>query len=174
MSTPDLSQDFSADCSNCAALCCLALAFDAGDRFAHDKPAGMPCHNLHASNPRQGCTIHKDLTSAGYSGCVAYDCLGAGQRVTALFSETWKDTPRLAGPMMQAFRIMRDVQDLGQMLEASKALPLPKPIQNERADWLGQLCEVQDNLEALQAFETDGTAGQIRVWLRGLASHIQR
>jgi hypothetical protein len=172
MSTP--APDFSADCSQCAALCCLALAFDKGPSFAHNKQAGMPCHNLKDADPRQGCSIHKDLTITGYSGCVAYDCLGAGQRVTALFDETWEEIPRLAGPMMQAFRVMRDVQDLGQMLEASKALPLPQPIQKERDGWITQLKEVQTTLGTLHAFETNGTAGQIRSWLRGLAGHIAR
>lgn len=172
--TSDLSTDFSAHCSDCAALCCLALAFDSGPSFAHDKPAGLPCHNLAEGDPRGGCSIHKDLNATGYSGCTAYECLGAGQRVTALFESNWKDTPRLTKPMMDAFRIMREVQDLSQMLHASSALPLPPEVQQERRAWQELLQRAKVSLEALQAFEEDAQAQEIKTWLRGLAAHLSR
>jgi hypothetical protein len=68
-----------ADCARCAGLCCVAPAFVASTDFALDKEAGQPCPNL---APDFRCTIHDRLRQAGFPGCAAYDCFGAGQRVT--------------------------------------------------------------------------------------------
>lgn len=163
-----LSTDFISDCANCAALCCLSLAFDQDDSFAHDKAAGSPCHNLSGS----GCAIHKDLTSKGYSGCVAYQCLGAGQRVTALFDTTWRDDPKMTAPMMEAFRQMRSVQSALQLLHAASALPLPTLQEQERRHWLNHLTPDQWTPRALESFEDDGIEAKIKTWLRGLAEFV--
>ncbi|SPF80751.1 hypothetical protein [Pseudoprimorskyibacter insulae] len=108
------------DCANCAALCCIGLAIDKGTRFAIDKPAGVPCPNLDGHL----CRIHADLDARGFGGCTAYDCQGAGQRVTQeLFDGAdWQDDPRLIAPMMDAFR---DLRTLHQML-ALLAVILPR------------------------------------------------
>jgi hypothetical protein len=68
-----------ADCSRCAALCCVLLDLRAGADFPEEKPAGTPCRHL---APDDGCRIHATLRSDGWRGCAAYDCFGAGQRVT--------------------------------------------------------------------------------------------
>ncbi|SEK54030.1 hypothetical protein [Pacificibacter marinus] len=162
--------DFASDCAKCAELCCLALAFDQGDSFAHSKTAGSPCHNL--SPATSGCSIHKDLTRKGYSGCVAYQCLGAGQRVTALFDQTWRDDPKLIAPMMDAFRQMRSVQSCLQLLAAAQALTLPVQLEVERAAFFTQLSPNQWSVDTLQRFETDGVAVEINTWLRGLAAFV--
>jgi hypothetical protein len=107
-----------------------------------------------------------------------------------MFDSNWKDTPRLAGPMMEAFRIMRDIQELRQLLEAATALPLPAPIADERSTWLEMLNAEGANgaeassatargegtwsLDALHAFSDAGAASKIRTWLRSLSEHIQR
>ncbi|MBU2934589.1 MULTISPECIES: hypothetical protein [Pacificibacter] len=160
--------DFTSDCANCAALCCLSLAFDQGDSFAHDKTAGTPCHNLSGFD----CAIHKDLTSQGYSGCVAYQCLGAGQRVTALFDITWRDDPKMTAPMMDAFRQMRAVQSVLQLLEAASALPLPTLQEQERRLWLSQITPEHWTPRALETFEDEGIEAAIKIWLRGLAKFV--
>lgn len=69
-----------ADCSRCRALCCVAPAFARSADFPIDKPAGVPCVHLAGST----CTVHTRLRPLGFAGCVAYDCFGAGQRVSAL------------------------------------------------------------------------------------------
>jgi Pentapeptide repeats (8 copies) len=69
-----------ANCDRCAALCCVAPAFRASADFAIDKAAGVPCPNLRADHR---CGIHARLRERGFPGCAAYDCFGAGQRVTA-------------------------------------------------------------------------------------------
>ena len=70
------------DCERCAALCCVATSFDAGEDFAIDKPAGEACRYL---QPDRRCGIHTELHARGFSGCAVYDCYGAGPRVTRMF-----------------------------------------------------------------------------------------
>ncbi len=165
-----LQHDFQSDCANCAALCCLSLHFDAGESFAHSKPAGAPCAKLSGF----GCSIHKDLTQKGYSGCVAYECLGAGQKVTALFDTTWRDDPKMTGPMMDAFRQMRSVQSVLQLLHTAAALPLPTLQEQERRQWLNHIATDQWTPRALESFEDDGIEAKIKAWLRGLAAFMPK
>ena len=75
--------DLEADCSRCVGLCCIALRLDRADGFGHDKLAGDACHHL---DQNFRCRIHDRLEDLGYEGCDAFDCLGAGQRVTASFA----------------------------------------------------------------------------------------
>ncbi len=69
-----------ADCSRCVGLCCVLLPFRRSADFAFDKAAGEACRHL-AGDHR--CRIHTTLLDDGMRGCVAYDCFGAGQEVTA-------------------------------------------------------------------------------------------
>ncbi|WP_377505453.1 hypothetical protein [Octadecabacter sp. R77987] len=122
MTTVDLTED----CSRCAALCCAALPFDKGAQFAIDKPAAAPCPNLSA-NAR--CTIHAGLADAGFGGCVAFTCHGAGQRVTqeVFNGQSWQDEPSLAAPMFSAFQDALRVHNLLILLDEAAKLPLPDP-----------------------------------------------
>lgn len=107
--------EFASDCARCAALCCIMPAFDRGSAFAIDKPAGLPCPNLSGHR----CRIHADLIAQGFAGCAQYDCLGAGQMATALFDASWRDEPGLAVPMAEAFRRLREIQDMRAQLAAA-------------------------------------------------------
>lgn len=100
-----------ADCARCAALCCVAPAFAASADFAIDKPAGRPCPNLRTDLQ---CGIHDRLRPAGFPGCVAFDCFGAGQRVTQVTfgGRDWRSSPELAAGMFAAFRVMRELHEL--------------------------------------------------------------
>jgi Pentapeptide repeats (8 copies) len=98
-----------ADCSRCVGLCCAGPAFAASADFAIDKPAGQPCPNLRADFR---CGIHDRLRESGFPGCTAYDCFGAGQRVTAAFAgTTWRD-PAVAPRMFAAYAVARDLHEL--------------------------------------------------------------
>jgi hypothetical protein len=112
------------DCAQCAALCCVALAFDRSRLFAYDKPAGEPCANLGAKGR---CTIHAERAARGFGGCEAYDCLGAGQAVTqGLFGgSSWRDDPALLGPMMDAFAAMRPAHEALALLRQARRMSLP-------------------------------------------------
>lgn len=79
-----------ARCDECAALCCVLPRFERSAQFAHTKHAYDACRNLAGHR----CTIHERLAGSGYVGCVAFDCLGAGQRVAAA----------LAGPVADELR----------------------------------------------------------------------
>jgi hypothetical protein len=99
---------FRGDCARCAGLCCVALSFERGPHFASDKPAGEACANLDAGHR---CAIHSRLQPEGYTGCIAYDCLGAGQLVTAMFRGlSWRDSAAVARQMFRAFALVREIQ----------------------------------------------------------------
>jgi len=90
-------------------LCCAGPAFAASADFAIDKPAGQPCPNLRHDFR---CGIHDRLREQGFPGCTAYDCFGAGQRVTAAFRGTdWRD-PAEAPRMFAAYAAARDLHEL--------------------------------------------------------------
>ena len=162
--------DFTADCSACHALCCLALAFDAGDRFAHDKPAGLPCHHLAG----HACAIHADLDTRGYQGCTAYDCLGAGQRVSGFYPQSWKDAPKQTSAMLDDFATMREVQELLQMLMASRTLPLSEARRSEAVTIMAQLAAARESQAALSQFRDKSGAAAVRLWLKSLAEEVPR
>ena len=100
-----------ADCTSCFGLCCVAHAFKASASFAFDKPAGTACPNLQADF---GCAVHRELRQQGFSGCTAYTCYGAGQKVAQhLFGGTdWRQAPETAELMFQTFPIVRQLNEL--------------------------------------------------------------
>lgn len=161
-----------ADCTRCAALCCISLAFDRSDFFAFDKAAGVPCLNLASDNQ---CRIHAQLKEQGFAGCVRFDCLGAGHRVTQeLFGgRSWKDDPSIAEPMFDAFRAMCLVHELLQLLHTADQLPLtPEQIQG-RVDLQRSLEPIEGwTLQALTAFERGDVPSEIRAFLATLRDHV--
>jgi hypothetical protein len=100
-----------ADCAACCGLCCVALPFDAFQGFGFDKPAHAACVHLDRTHR---CTIHGELAVRGFPGCVAFDCFGAGQRVTVqLFNgAAWSDSARTGARMFEAFRKVRALHEL--------------------------------------------------------------
>jgi hypothetical protein len=105
LSVPDAAA-LRADCQRCAAVCCVALTLTRSADFAIDKPAGTPCPNL---APDHRCRIHARLRVTGFAGCTAYDCFGAGQRVTAMFGG--RESPDLAA-MSAALPVVRQLHEL--------------------------------------------------------------
>lgn len=111
MNTGPVTDDLRADCAKCFGLCCVAPAFVASADFAIDKPAGTPCPHLQ-SDCR--CSIHERLRPAGFPGCAAFDCFGAGQKVSQVtfLGRHWRDAPETAPAMFRTFAIMRDLHEL--------------------------------------------------------------
>jgi hypothetical protein len=95
-----------ADCSRCAGLCCVLLPFKRTDGFGVDKAGGDPCANLDDSNL---CRIHDRLSESGWTGCVRYDCQGAGQHVTqaTYAGRDWRAGEVDLGEMAATFSVMR-------------------------------------------------------------------
>lgn len=110
-----------ADCERCCALCCIAPPFSASQDFAFDKAAQVKCLNMAEDFH---CTIHSDLKVRGFQGCVAYECYGAGQKVTQTTFKgvTWRDKPDIAVVMFDVFMSMRVIHEL--MMYLTEALKL--------------------------------------------------
>ncbi|MGH3312567.1 MAG: pentapeptide repeat-containing protein [Streptomyces sp.] len=119
-----------ADCANCFALCCVALPFAASADFALDKDAGQPCTNL---RPDFRCGIHTELRERGFSGCVAFDCFGAGQKVSQVTfgGQDWRQAPGTARQMFDVFPVMRQLHELLRYLTEALALPPARPLYGE-------------------------------------------
>ncbi|BCY14826.1 pentapeptide repeat-containing protein [Actinoplanes sp. L3-i22] len=100
-----------ADCTRCAALCCVAPAFAKSSDFAVNKPAGQPCRNL---GDDFRCTIHEQLPERGFRGCVVFDCFGAGQRITqeTFGGRDWRAHPEIAGAMFATLPVVRQLHEL--------------------------------------------------------------
>lgn len=72
------------DCAQCQGLCCIAYCFFKSDGFPENKVAEQACSHL---TPSYRCDLHQDLAVMNLHGCMAYDCFGAGQRVSALMNQ---------------------------------------------------------------------------------------
>ncbi len=118
------------DCSSCVGLCCVAPAFSASADFAIDKAAGRPCPNLQADFR---CGIHASLRDRGFPGCVAFDCFGAGQRVTkeTFGGADWRTDPEIAPEMFAAFLVVRQLHELLWYLAEALAFPAARPLRPE-------------------------------------------
>lgn len=114
MSLPTLPV-LQADCSQCFALCCVLLPFAKGESFAETKASGQPCHHLEADD---GCGIHETLTRDGWSGCVAFDCLGAGQQVAQVTyaGVSWREGGN-RGEMAAVLSVMRQLHEMIALLD---------------------------------------------------------
>ena len=119
-----------ADCERCAGLCCVAPAFAASADFAIDKAAGQACPNLLRDFR---CGIHARLREDGFPGCVAYDCFGAGQKVTQVTfgGRDWGESPAIAARMFEAFAVMRQLHELLWYLGEALTLPSAGPLHRE-------------------------------------------
>lgn len=164
MSLPSLT----ADCSQCAALCCVLLPFDESEAFAFDKAGGEPCKHLDACN---ACSIHEKLSDRGFKGCVAFDCHGAGQRVVQEVFEgrSWRDDPTLMTRMGRAFHTMRRVHELLLLLREAARLPLSAAQKGEHAALVSALVPASEwTEESLDAFDIRVVEMDVRQFLTGL------
>jgi uncharacterized protein YjbI with pentapeptide repeats len=158
--TPGWRTELHADCERCSGLCCVAPAFSASADFAIDKPAGQACPNL---QPDARCGIHAELRPRGFSGCVTYDCFGAGQHVTqhSYDGQDWRNTPALATDIFAVFMVMRRLHDLLWYLHQALELPAASPL---RAD----LHRAVDETQSLTLLSPDALLAQ------ELAAHRER
>jgi len=135
--------DLASDCAQCAALCCVATCFDAGEDFAIDKRASERCMHL-ADDHR--CTIHGRLVERGFRGCVAYECYGAGPRVTHALAAT---SPR---ERYAAFLSLRVVHELFWLLVEARKRCVDDALHRELDDRIDVLARITER-DALDASE---------------------
>lgn len=104
-------QHLKPQCEHCFGLCCAALYFSKQDGFPADKNAGTPCTHL-ADDFR--CAIHDKLGTFGCKGCMAFECFGAGQRVSQITfgGKSWREAPELASSMFEVFLIMSQLHEI--------------------------------------------------------------
>ena len=148
------SIDLRPDCTRCAALCCVALPFDRSSRFAIDKAANEPCPNLDRCGR---CRIHSSLADRGFGGCVAFDCFGAGQRVTQEIFEgrSWQDDPALLEPMARVFLTATRAHECLMLLREAGSLPLSIADEARRAGLEAAVAEAGVSAEAIGALRRE-------------------
>lgn len=150
------------DCGRCVALCCVALPFDRSPMFAFHKAADERCSHL---GDEGRCGIHHDLAGAGFSGCAAYDCHGAGQRVSAALSGEHREVVEVH----RVFRSLCDVHAMAVLLRAAEGLALPAPLEAERR----QVAELLERgpgatFATLESFDAGSALTVARTFLRRL------
>lgn len=126
----ETKESLHADCAGCAALCCVALSYKASGEFAMDKSAGVACRNLGSG---YSCRIHGDLRSAGFGGCAAFDCFGAGQHVVGhtCAGVRWEDGGAGAASMFAVFDVMRRLKQMLWHLADAAGVAVPGPLGEE-------------------------------------------
>lgn len=166
--------ELTADCTQCAALCCVAMAFDKGDMFGCDKAAGEQCLHLDEGH---GCSIHVALEDEGFAGCVRYDCLGAGQRVVQEMFDggSWREGADVGRDMFEAFRLMRLIHGWLELLETAAELPL-NVVQEAGLEALYVRLKLPEgyDLDTLVTLEKSGIGVEIGSYLRSLADTVRR
>lgn len=146
--------ELAADCSRCAALCCVGLPFTRSADFAIDKPGGVPCPNLRDD---LRCGVHAELRQRGFAGCTVFDCFGAGQHVTAAFGGTdWRDGPQAAAAVFSALATQRRLHELAWYLTDALARPEAARLHDDLARALAQVTEVADAAVASAAASLPG------------------
>ncbi len=115
----DFKKKLIIDCEKCCGLCCVALYCMKSDGFPANKIAGKPCQNL---MPDFRCAIHSKLVQSKMKGCLAYDCFGAGQKVTqdCFPAMNWNTHPKKANQIFDVFLVVFGLhQMLWYLIEAS-------------------------------------------------------
>jgi len=144
-----------ADCSRCAALCCVVPAFSRSSDFAIDKPAGQPCPNLQRDFR---CGIHDDLRPRGFAGCTVYDCLGAGQHVVQIVfgGRTWREDQDVADLVGDVFPVVRALHELLRYAAEARTHPATVALHGELDDVCRDLVRTLDgNADVLARIDID-------------------
>ena len=159
--------DFSARCDQCFGLCCTALSFERSEQFGHDKLAGQPCQYL--ENDFR-CRIHERREALGYEGCMAFDCLGAGQRASAIFAgHDWQRDAGVARQLHARFSLLLRLQEMRQALHTAGSLSLPQPLQQEREALLRRVGTVADSRGLDVDVDAHVVLAESRAFLKRLA-----
>lgn len=152
---------YSSDCENCFGLCCVALPYAKSADFAFDKDGGTPCQNLQAD---YRCGIHQTLRKNGFSGCVAYECFGAGQKVSQVTFQgnSWRDFPELAKEMFDVFPIMQQLHEMLHYLHEALSLEETRPIYQDLQASLDETeCLTNLNPESIKVLDVSAHRAKV-------------
>lgn len=91
----------------------------------------------------------------GFRGCVAYDCFGAGQKVTQVTfnGQDWRKSPPIAAQMFEVFGVMRQLHALLVYLTQALKLRAAEPM----------YAELRLKLEELEGYSQDGPDALLRL-----------
>lgn len=169
----DLFNRFRIDCSRCCGLCCVALYFSKFDGFPADKEAGIPCRYL---NPDFRCSIHSDFIGTGMKGCLAYECAGAGQLVTALYDgRNWRSDPHTAREMCDVFIEVHLLQQAAWYLTEVLTLRAAGPLHKEAKARIGKLTALtQSEPQAILDFDVDKFMKSVALLLRSAGELVRK
>lgn len=160
--------EYQSDCDHCFGLCCVALAFSRSDDFGHDKVAGEPCFHLDA-NAR--CSIHARREQLGYEGCEAFECLGAGQRASAVFAaQNWRRDTATARRLHARFALLLQLQEMRRALDEAAELGLTADLDADRQALLEQIGSLADS----HAESIELPAGAVLAQARDLMATLVR
>jgi uncharacterized protein YjbI with pentapeptide repeats len=162
-----------ADCERCAGLCCVAPAFSASADFAISKPAGQPCPHL---TDGFRCSIHGRLRPAGFGGCAAFDCFGAGQRVVqdTFRGRDWRQHHDLAAPMFAAFSVMRQLHELLWYISEARKLRPADPLPAELDKALSETERLtRSGPDELVALDVDAHRQRVNAVLLGVSEQVR-
>ncbi|WP_242450787.1 pentapeptide repeat-containing protein [Priestia endophytica] len=126
----EVQKALSSDCTSCFGLCCVALPYAKSADFAFDKDGGTPCRNL---QDHYLCGIHDNLIQEGFRGCVAYECFGAGQKVSRIIykGKEWKGNKQYAEQMFSVYPIVQQLHEMLSYLYEAMSYEETKSIHTE-------------------------------------------
>ncbi|MEC1527285.1 pentapeptide repeat-containing protein [Bacillus spizizenii] len=161
----NIQHDLRADCQHCFGLCCVALPYTKSADFAFDKDGGTPCRNLQSNYQ---CSIHKDLREKGFRGCSAYECFGAGQKVSQITYEgkDWRNNPETANEMFDVFPIMQQLHEMLWYLYEALSIDIAKPIHHELRTSFEKIERLTRlSKERLLTLQVDEHRAEVNEWL---------
>ncbi|MEC1433196.1 pentapeptide repeat-containing protein [Bacillus spizizenii] len=161
----NIHHDLRADCQHCFGLCCVALPYAKSADFAFDKDGGTPCRNLQSNYQ---CSIHKDLREKGFRGCSAYECFGAGQKVSQITYEgkDWRNNPETANEMFDVFPIMQQLHEMLWYLYEALSIDIAKPIHPELRTSFEKIERLTRlSKERLLTLQVDEHRAEVNEWL---------
>ncbi|MCO7125392.1 pentapeptide repeat-containing protein [Sporolactobacillus shoreicorticis] len=126
------------ECEKCFGLCCVALPFSDSEDFAFNKQAGKPCPNLRSDFH---CRIHSGLREKGFKGCTAFECFGAGQKVSQVtfHGVDWRVRAEVASKMFTVFPKMIMLHELLWYLQMALSCIAPRSIHSELSQALNEI-----------------------------------
>ena len=162
--------DLRADCAQCEALCCVLLPYRRDSGFGADKAGGVACSHLLDDNR---CGIHDRLGETGWSGCVAFDCFGAGQFLTrrTYAGRSWRYGTADVGEMGAVLTVMRLLNEMLHHLgEVARRMPdVPTSALSER---IGSLREI--DAEGLLGIDIDALHDEVGQHLGSASARIRK
>ena len=170
-----LQRELTIDCKNCCGLCCTALYFAKMEGFPADKEAGIPCLHLREDFT---CEIHKELDDKHMKGCMAYDCAGAGQRVTqAVYNGiTWKgkiDSSELSNQMFAVYHIVFRLHQILGLLTEAETLTVAKAMETEIKELIAEnMYMTQMDPEKILLLEIDGYQEKVNQLLKAICMKL--